>query len=287
MTRLEQGLWEEEAERRYLRQLVGSCHTLVDAEVRPVYAAMQRTAIAQHVAFLKAEKERVADWDERRKAMAEREEKRRQATSHEAIRQRVAAAPKPAVLTLRRQRLERTLNAPPAPEPMTIAPTSNTKSHSRRARGECGVKLGKKIDRVLAEIREHQAHEDACASTCCTTVAVMEPPAESSVDPPAPALGGGAERALDDSAAGGSGFTNQGSVWDVMSGQGELFSDLREFLGRLDGDPRLQASANLRTMSRVREHLERIPESAAMSDPVELRLQDVLVLMNQLMARMR
>ena len=30
-------------------------------------------------------------------------------------------------------------------------------------------------------------------------------------------------------------------------------------------------------MSRVREHLERIPESAAMGDPVELRLHDVLV----------
>ncbi len=72
-----------------------------------------------------------------------------------------------------------------------------------------------------------------------------------------------------------------------MSGQGELLNDLRDFLGKLDDDPRLRASANLRTMSRVREHLERIPESASMGDPVELRLQDVLVLMNQLMARMR
>ena len=86
---------------------------------------------------------------------------------------------------------------------------------------------------------------------------------------------------------GGSGFTNQGTVWDVMSGQGELMNDLRDFLARLDDDPRLRASANLRTMSWVREHLERIPESASMGDPVELRLQDVLVLMNQLMARMR
>ena len=93
-----------------------------------------------------------------------------------------------------------------------------------------------------------------------------------------------AERALDDSAAGGSGFINQANVWDVMSGQGSLMTDLRDFLGRLDADPRLRASANLRTMSRVREQLERIPEMAGMGDPVELRLQDVLVLMNQLMA---
>ena len=115
----------------------------------------------------------------------------------------------------------------------------------------------------------------------------MEKPEASTVDPPAAASGAMAERAPDDSAAGGSGFLNQATVWDVMSGQGSLITDLRDFLGRLDSEPRLRASANLRTMSRVREHLERIPESAAMGDPVELRLQDVLVLMNQLMARMR
>ncbi|WP_186493525.1 hypothetical protein [Synechococcus sp. A15-62] len=64
-------------------------------------------------------------------------------------------------------------------------------------------------------------------------------------------------------------------------------TDLREFLGRLDDDPLLRASANLRTMSRVREQLERIPEMAWMGDPVEVRLADLLVLMNQLMTRMR
>ena len=73
----------------------------------------------------------------------------------------------------------------------------------------------------------------------------------------------------------------------MMSGQGSLMTDLREFLGRLDDDPRLRASANLRTMSRVREQLERIPEMAWMGDPVEVRLADLLVLMNQLMTRMR
>lgn len=79
----------------------------------------------------------------------------------------------------------------------------------------------------------------------------------------------------------------QGTVWDAFSGQPESISDIADFLTELDENPRLRASANLRTLSRVREHLERIPESAAMGDPVELRLQDVLVLMNQLMSRMR
>ena len=215
--------------------------------------------------------------------MAEREEKRRQGSSHEAIRQRVAAAPKPAVLMLRRERLERTLKATPAmTEPITTTPAKTT--HCRKPKGERGQRIGRKIDRLLEEIR----HEAECESVCCASpVAVLEKSAESSVDPPAEANGAMAERALDDSAAGGSGFLNQGTVWDVMSGQGSLLTDLRDFLGRLDEDPRLRASANLRTMSRVREHLERIPESAAMGDLVELRLQDMLVLMNQLMARMR
>ena len=62
---------------------------------------------------------------------------------------------------------------------------------------------------------------------------------------------------------------------------------VNQFLEELDDNPRLRSSANLRTLGRVRQELERIPESASLSDPIELRLQDVLVLMNQLMARMR
>ena len=97
-----------------------------------------------------------------------------------------------------------------------------------------------------------------------------------------------AELAPDDSAAGGSGFSIQGGIaWNSFSGRPDCISDISEFLTELDDNPRLRASANLRTMSQVREHLERIPESAAMGDPVELRLQDVLVLMDQLMRRMR
>ena len=231
------------------------------------------------------EKAAAESWEKRRAAIIQRDQERRAGVGNQ-VKQRVAAAPKPAVLTLRRERLERTLKATPAPEPMTIAPASETKpkTHSRRARGECGVRLGKKIDELVAEIQ----HEAACESSCCAApVAVMEPPVESSVDPPAEANGAMAERAPDDSAAGGSGFLNQATVWDVMSGQGSLITDLRDFLGRLDEEPRLRASANLRTLSRVRSELERIPESASMGDPVEIRLQDLLVLMNQLMSRMR
>ena len=103
-----------------------------------------------------------------------------------------------------------------------------------------------------------------------------------------PRSGAIAERAPDDSAAGGSGFSIQGGMaLDAFSGRPDCISDISEFLTELDENPRLRASANLRTMTWVRGHLERISESAAIGDPVERRLQDVLVLMNQLMARMR
>ena len=83
-------------------------------------------------------------------------------------------------------------------------------------------------------------------------------------------------------------FSIQGGMaLDAFSGRPDCISDISEFLTELDENPRLRASANLRTMTWVREHLERISESAAIGDPVERRLQDVLVLMNQLMARMR
>lgn len=172
LRRLEMGLCEQPSEEKYLRHVMGSCHAVVDAEMRPMVQAVRRSDFLIHQDYLKAEKQRVADWDERRQLMAEREEKRRQASSREAIRQRVAAAPKPAVLTLHRQRLDRTLKATPAPEPMTIAPASETKTPSRRASTKCGQRLGEKIDQVLAEIREHQAHEDACASSCCAELEV-------------------------------------------------------------------------------------------------------------------
>ena len=79
----------------------------------------------------------------------------------------------------------------------------------------------------------------------------------------------------------------KGTVWDAFAGRPDYLNDASEFLTELDDNPRLRSSANLRTLSRVRSELERLPEFTDLGDPVELRLQDVLVLMNQLMARMR
>ena len=76
-------------------------------------------------------------------------------------------------------------------------------------------------------------------------------------------------------------------VWDSFSGKLEFIKEVSDFLTELDDIPRLRSSANLRIFSRVRGELERLPEWADLGDPVELQLPDVLVVRNQLMARMR
>ncbi len=66
----------------------------------------------------------------------------------------------------------------------------------------------------------------------------MEKPEASTLDPPEVLVtGGGDEGQVPvETAAGG---TNQVTVWEMMSGKGSLMTDLCDFLGRLDEDPRL------------------------------------------------
>ena len=100
-------LYEQPSEEAYLRQVMGSCHAVVDAEVKPFVKAIKRSDAQIRQLYLEGEKQRVADWDQRRRALAERDEQQRKAASNEALKQRVAAAPKPADPMLHRQRLER------------------------------------------------------------------------------------------------------------------------------------------------------------------------------------
>ena len=77
------------------------------------------------------------------------------------------------------------------------------------------------------------------------------------------------------------------TVWDSFSGKPEFIKEVSDFLTEVDDNPRLRSSANSRILSRVWGESERLPERADFGNPVELQLQDVLVLMNQLMAWMR
>ena len=228
----------------------------------------------------KAEQE---SWGKRRAAIIQRDQERRAGVGNQ-VKQRVAAAPKPAVVTLQRQRLERSLKATPdMPKPITT--TTATTTHSRKPKGECGQRLGRKLDKLIAEIQ----HEAACESTCCAPVAVLEKPEPSTVDPPTTAAGALQERVLVDPAGtgGSAGFTHSSTAWDCMAGKAELISEVQDFLKELDESPDLRAAATLRSLSRIRGELERIPETAALGDPVELRLQDVLVIARQMLSRLR
>ena len=51
--------------------------------------------------------------------------------------------------------------------------------------------------------------------------------------------------------------------------------------------PELRSAATLRSLDRLRDALEAVPESAALSDPVVLRVQDAVLLARQLLSRLR
>lgn len=112
------------------------------------------------------------------------------------------------------------------------------------------------------------------------------------VDPPTAVITVGAQgdyRApVDTAGTGGSaGFSHHGTVWDVMAGKPELMTDLKQFMEELDESPDLRAAATLRTLSRIRGEMERMPETSNLGDPVVLQLQDVAVLMRQMLSRLR
>jgi len=152
--------------------------------------------------------------------------------------------------------------------------------------GECGQRIGRKIDKLLGEIRSDETF--------------------SSEDSPAITLGND-ERCVDEPAADGgvSGFSLPpepeptpapqaqtieepfATAWDCLCGQGQSLSDLREFLQELQDTPELRAGATLRTLTRIRWELERTPENARLNDPIVIMLRDAAVLMSQMLSRVR
>jgi hypothetical protein len=165
--------------------------------------------------------------------------------------------------------------------------TNGAKAYSRKAKGECGERIGRQLDKLFDEIRSDEPF--------------------SSEDPPEPAPGGKAERCADEPAADGgvSGFSLPpdpeptpapqaqtieepfATAWDCLCGQGQSLSDLREFLQELQDTPELRAGAMLRTLTRIRWELERTPESARLNAPIAITLRDAAVLMSQMLSRLR
>ena len=76
-------------------------------------------------------------------------------------------------------------------------------------------------------------------------------------------------------------------MWDAFSGRPECTNEASDFLQALDDEPRLRSTAMLRTLGRVREQLEAMPEQSAFDTRVCVSLSDALVQMTQLMQKLR
>ena len=151
-------------------------------------------------------------------------------------------------------------------------------------KGECGIRIGGKIDKLLAQIR----HEAVCESACCEApVAVVErPPELSSVDPPAEANGAMAERALDDSAAGGSGFPNPSPLVDdaawwvaIEAENTDPIGDIAHLEHLLQTSTVAEGAMLFQTLHRLREALATQVTKASDADaPVSITAMDAVLL---------
>ena len=77
------------------------------------------------------------------------------------------------------------------------------------------------------------------------------------------------------------------SAWAVIAGKGKCMSDLDDLLRELEDSPRLKTATMLQCLIALRERLEVIPESAELSQMVEIPLQYVAVITMQLMKRLQ
>lgn len=171
---------------------------------------------------------------------------------------------------------------------MTTAP--ETKSHSRQPKGECGERLGKKLDKLIAEVQ----HEACCESACCGPVAVLEKPEPSTVDPPVPVPGGGTERALVEPAVGGNGFPNPSPLVDeaawmvaIEADDNDPVGDIAHLEFLIQNNRAAEGAMRFQTLSRLREVLAtQITRSSSADTPVTITAMDAVLLSRLLLQRL-
>jgi hypothetical protein len=78
-----------------------------------------------------------------------------------------------------------------------------------------------------------------------------------------------------------------GTAWDVIAGQAEVHSDLRDLLLLLEENPHTRSCALLRAVERARVELSRTPSDAPLESPVALTLQDTALLIRAVLSRLR
>lgn len=121
----------------------------------------------------------------------------------------------------------------------------------------------------------------------------QEPPQHSSEDPPVPAFGGMAERAPDDSAAGGCGFTHElsGNAWQLVAGvdvdeRGEVES-LEHLDHLLRESPEVAGPMLMGALVRLRAALQGIPRDADALQPVCIPATDAVLLSRSVLRGLR
>jgi hypothetical protein len=78
-----------------------------------------------------------------------------------------------------------------------------------------------------------------------------------------------------------------GTAWDVVAGQAESHSDLRDLLLMLEENPHTRSCALLRAVERARVELSRTPADAGLEDPIELTVRDTALLVRAVLSRLR
>lgn len=73
----------------------------------------------------------------------------------------------------------------------------------------------------------------------------------------------------------------------MVCNQPQFVSDLSQYVAEIEDDAHLRAGAVLQALSRLRTELQRCPEMSDLGSPVELRLQDCVVIARALMQRLR
>ena len=234
-------------------------------------------------------------------AASERRAREAQQAAVERERERRAADPRDAIRT----RLERVLAGPAAirPQPPESPMTQPEKQqHWSTDPEHCGIRLGRKLDRLLAEVQALDVEEPPRPRLVWSrSHGEIEEPMTLSIprsgDPPAPAAAGvgpgAGEAAVVD---GGVTAANapplregETSAWEWLvhpDGGGQPV-DLEELIRLLDESPEMRSAALLRSIERFRDALTQLPTSAPVETPVTICAGDLVPLLRAVLSRLR
>lgn len=208
-------------------------------------------------------------------------------------RERRAADPRAAIRT----RLERVLAGPAAirPQPPESPMTqSERQQHWSTDPEHCGIRLGNKIDAVLADIRamdfeEHPRPRLVWSRSHGEIKETITFPI-ASVDPPQAMPGGDGSRTSDATAAVGGGIGSgfpleDPSLWDVLTDGTDLFVDgpLVVYIAKLDESPAFRRGQVATLLTTLKQRLQEMPDSVDGETPVQVAAGDLALITHLLL----